>query len=85
MVYVFNVEAAQSMIEDLKYYRECLEGLQQYSPNAAVFLLVHKMDLARERNTMFEKKKKELQEASGEANVTVLGTSIYDESLYKVS
>lgn len=84
MIYVFDVET-RGMSKDLEYYRECLEGLQQFSPDAAVFLLVHKMDLAREpKNTTFGKKKKELQEASGEASVTVFGTSIYDESLYRV-
>jgi GTPase SAR1 family protein len=84
MIYVFDVET-RGMSKDLEYYRDCLEGLKQFSPDAAVFLLVHKMDLVREpRNTTFDKKKKELEEASGEGNVTVFGTSIYDESLYKV-
>ncbi|GLB34757.1 putative gtr1/RagA G protein conserved region [Lyophyllum shimeji] len=83
MIYVFDIES-QGMNKDLEYYRDCLEGLKQYSPEAAVFLLVHKMDLAREpKNVVFEKKKRELEEASGEGAVTVFGTSIYDESLYK--
>jgi len=49
-----------------------------------VFLLVHKMDLVREpKSATFDKKHKELQDASGAATITVFGTSIYDESLYK--
>jgi len=73
------------MNKDLEYYRDCLEGLRQFSPEAAVFLLVHKMDLVREpKSIMFERKKKELQQASGDVGVTLFGTSIYDESLYKV-
>lgn len=83
MIYVFDVET-RGMSKDLEYYRDCLEGLKQFSPDAAIFLLVHKMDLVREpRNATFDKKKKELEEASGEGSVTVFGTSIYDESLYK--
>ncbi|KAG6854692.1 hypothetical protein C0991_002403 [Blastosporella zonata] len=83
MIYVFDIES-QGMSKDLEYYRDCMEGLKQFSPEAAVFLLVHKMDLAREpKNAVFEKKKKELEDASGGGAVTVFGTSIYDESLYK--
>ncbi|KAG5350434.1 Ras-related GTP-binding protein A [Termitomyces sp. J132] len=83
MIYVFDIES-QGMNKDLEYFRDCMEGLKQFSPDAAVFLLVHKMDLARgSKNAVFEKKKKELEEASGDGVVDVFGTSIYDESLYK--
>lgn len=83
MIYVFDIET-HGMTKDLEYYRDCLESLQQFSPGAAVFLLVHKMDLAREpKLVIYEKKKKELEDASGECPVVVFGTSIYDESLYK--
>lgn len=83
MIYVFDIET-HGMHKDLEYYRDCLEGLKQHSPDAAVFLLVHKMDLAREpRSAVFEKKRKDLEDASGDCPVTVFGTSIFDESLYK--
>ncbi|KAG7092927.1 hypothetical protein E1B28_009232 [Marasmius oreades] len=83
LIYVFDVESRE-MNKDLEYYRDCLEGLKQFSPEAAVFLLVHKMDLVREpKSLMFDKKYKELQKASGDMVITVFGTSIYDESLYK--
>jgi len=43
------------------------------------------MDLVQEpKSTTFDKRNKELQDASGDASITVFGTSIYDESLYKV-
>lgn len=85
MIYVFDVES-RDMSKDLVYYRDCLDGLRQHSPNAAVFLLVHKMDLVREpKGLTLDKKKKELYDASGDVEgITVFGTSIYDESLYKV-
>lgn len=89
LIYVFDVETNE-MNKDLEYYRDCLDGLRQFSPDAAVFLLVHKMDLVRERAATFERKKKELQDQSEKGqpqvptSVTVFGTSIYDESLYRV-
>ncbi|EPT04116.1 hypothetical protein FOMPIDRAFT_1158236 [Fomitopsis schrenkii] len=83
MIYVFEVES-RNMAKDLQYYRDCLAALQKYSPTAAVFLLVHKMDLARgSRAQTLMRKTQELQHASGDVYVTVFGTSIYDESLYK--
>ncbi|EJF66165.1 Gtr1/RagA G protein conserved region-domain-containing protein [Dichomitus squalens] len=82
MIYVFEVET-RNMEKDLDYYKACLAALQKYSPNAAVFLLVHKMDLARgPKADTLARKSKELKEASGDVEVTVFGTSIYDESLY---
>ncbi|KAF5315722.1 hypothetical protein D9611_004861 [Ephemerocybe angulata] len=86
LIYVFDVESRE-MAKDLDYYRDCLEGLRQFSPEAAIFLLVHKMDLIRGedlKESTLEAKRKELQETSGDLAIEVLGTSIYDESLYKV-
>jgi len=82
MIYVFDVETRE-MNKDLEYYRDCLDGLKQFSPDAAVFLLVHKMDLVREKGTVFDRKKRELEGATEGVDITVFGTSIYDESLYK--
>ncbi|KAJ2913211.1 hypothetical protein MD484_g7204, partial [Candolleomyces efflorescens] len=83
LIYVFDVESRE-MDKDLDYYRDCLEGLRQFSPEAAVFLLIHKMDLVRQaRQETFDAKKEELQGVSGDLNLSVFGTSIYDESLYK--
>ncbi|KAK7038143.1 ras-related GTP-binding protein A [Favolaschia claudopus] len=87
LIYVFDVETNE-MHKDLEYYRDCLDGLRQFSPDAAVFLLVHKMDLAHDKDATFERKKKELHEHSEKLgqptpSVTVFGTSIYDESLYR--
>jgi Ras-related GTP-binding protein A/B len=83
MIYVFDVESRET-IKDMEYFRDCMASLNHYSPQAAVFLLVHKMDLVRERQQVFEKKKLELEEISESADISVYGTSIYDESLYKV-
>ncbi|KAI0705893.1 Gtr1/RagA G protein conserved region-domain-containing protein [Cytidiella melzeri] len=83
LIYVFEVES-RSIARDLEYYTECLTALRKYSPNAAVFLLVHKMDLVRlPKATMLEKRTSELRQASGDTEIIVFGTSIYDESLYR--
>ena len=74
------------MEKDLNYYKACLAALQKYSPDASVFILVHMMDLARgPKLETLARKGKELKDASGDVEVTVFGTSIYDESLYNVS
>ena len=44
LIYVFDVESRQHD-KDIHYYQSCLEGVLQHSPKAAVFCLVHKMDL----------------------------------------
>ncbi|KAN0135371.1 Gtr1/RagA G protein conserved region domain containing protein [Lactarius tabidus] len=83
LIYVFEV-GARDTAKDAEYYRDCLDALQKYSPDAAVFLLVHKMDLVvGDRSTLLERRKRELQAESGSVAVTVFGTSIYDETLYK--
>ncbi|KAL0946553.1 hypothetical protein HGRIS_012758 [Hohenbuehelia grisea] len=82
LIYVFDVEV-NDMKKDLEYYRDCIEGLRQFSPEAAIFLLVHKMDLSRDRAVSFDRKSKELRTASQNVDVNIFATSIYDESLYK--
>lgn len=84
LIYVFEVES-RNVPKDLEYYKDCVRALRKNSPDAAVFLLVHKMDLVRgDKKLVLEKKSKDLKGASENLNVTVFGTSIYDESLYKV-
>jgi len=83
LIYVFEV-SAHDAAKDAAYYRDCLDALQRYSPEAAVFLLVHKMDLvAGDRAALLERRTRELQAESGTVPITVFGTSIHDETLYK--
>ena len=44
LIYVFDVESQESK-RDMAYYRSCVEAISEYSPNAKIFCLVHKMDL----------------------------------------
>jgi len=83
LIYVVEVES-RNLSKDLEYYAECLNSLRRYSPEASVFVLVHKMDLVRApRAEVLEKRVKDLRAASGDTPITVFGTSIYDETLYK--
>jgi Ras-related GTP-binding protein A/B len=90
LIYVFEVKA-RDPASDADYFRRILAALRRFSPGADVFLLVHKMDLAgagRDRAQVLERKRAELvKEAAAVApgmRVQVFGTSIYDESLYRV-
>jgi Ras-related GTP-binding protein A/B len=84
LIYVFEV-STHDAVKDATYYRDCLDALQKYSPEAAVFLLVHKMDLVTgDRSALLERRTRELQAESGTVSIMVFGTSIHDESLYKV-
>jgi len=83
MIYVFDVESHETT-KDMEYYRDCLDGLRYYSPEAAIFILLHKMDLVREPQQILDKKRQELQEASGDVPILLFGTTIFDQTLYKV-
>ena len=85
LIYVFDIETREAL-KDLGYYRDCIDGLRKYSAEAKVFLLVHKMDLVRENaDDVLAKKRAQLEQESAGLAVTVFGTSIYNESLYRVS
>jgi hypothetical protein len=98
LIYVFDIVTLtkdsdterKSREKDLEYYRDCLDALAKYSPEASVFLLIHKMDLVRlDRMKTFDKQKAVLLGQKGEQqkidfNVQVFGTTIHDESLYRV-
>lgn len=44
LIYVFDVDTFD-IKKDILYYRSSLEALNQHSPGATIFCLIHKMDL----------------------------------------
>lgn len=84
LIYVFDVESRE-LEKDMHYYQSCLEAILQNSPDAAVFCLIHKMDLLQEdqRSLIFEERQNDLSRLSRPLNVTCFKTSIWDETLYK--
>jgi len=94
LIYVFEAdsnlsgpstaEKEKERERDVTYYKACLAATAKYSPDASIFVLIHKMDLVRSRRAeMFDKKVKDLQQDSNGVSITAFGTSIWDESLYK--
>ena len=47
LIYVFDVASAE-LEDDLLYYASTVEALAQFSPEARIFVLLHKMDLVPE-------------------------------------
>jgi len=47
LIYVFDVESRE-VEKDLHYYQSCLEAILQFSRDAKIFCLLHKMDLVAE-------------------------------------
>jgi len=85
LIYVFDIESHEKD-KDLEYFQSCLSAIQQNSKNAHIFCLLHKMDLVVkefDRNKIFEERKAELEQRASPLRITVFGTSIWDETLYK--
>ncbi|KAG8751168.1 GTP-binding protein gtr1 [Serendipita sp. 396] len=87
LIYVFDVDAGEKEWKaDMQYFKDCLRVLYTYSPEAAAFVLVHKMDLipTAERAETFDRKKREILTVTrGIKLMRIFGTSIWDETLYK--
>ena len=90
LIYVFDTESrhfniASSTI-DLETYGQIINALHQYSPQAHVFCLVHKMDLVpndRREDFLYEKSVLIAQYSGGfKKKLKTYPTSIWDETLY---
>lgn len=87
MIYVFDIEG--TMPKDIDIFNLILNTLKNVSPNCKVFILVHKMDLVSEdeRGKVMEDFTTKLQKSAPNLQhfkyKSFLGTSIWDESLYR--
>lgn len=87
LIHVFDVES-QEVMKDIEIFTRSLKQLKKYSPDAKIFVLLHKMDLVQidKREELFSIMMNKLQETSTEygfANLIGFATSIWDESLYR--
>ncbi|KAG0662745.1 GTP-binding protein gtr1 [Maudiozyma exigua] len=87
LIHVFDVES-QEVIKDIEIFMRSLKQLKKYSPDAKIFVLLHKMDLVQldKRDELFQIMMNKLSEASTEygfPDLVGFPTSIWDESLYK--
>ncbi|CAI4650765.1 BFH_collapsed_G0039790.mRNA.1.CDS.1 [Saccharomyces cerevisiae] len=87
LIHVFDVESTE-VLKDIEIFAKALKQLRKYSPDAKIFVLLHKMDLVQldKREELFQIMMKNLSETSSEfgfPNLIGFPTSIWDESLYK--
>ena len=74
--------------KDFDHFAGVLEAMEENSPDARIFVLVHKMDLVaeEERELILEDRKRLIEESClgvGVQHFQCFGTSIWDETLYK--
>jgi len=84
MIFVFNVDSKETQ-KELANYKRVIDALKEYSPNAKIFALIHKVDLIpRESQAkVFAQKESEVKMVSLPFRPTCFKTSIWDETLYK--
>ena len=86
LIYVFEIESRE-VERDLATYNAIIQALEEFSPTARVFCLIHKMDLVQVeyREMLFEERDQAIKKYSGQfAQSTVCyPTTIWDQSLYK--
>lgn len=87
LIHVFDVES-QEVMKDIEIFTRALRQLRKYSPDAKIFVLLHKMDLVQldKREELFRLMMKKLKETSadyGFPDLVGFATSIWDESLYR--
>lgn len=84
---MFDIES-ESPEQDYDHFCGVLEAIEENSPDARVFVLVHKMDLVAEedRPAILEERRQLVEGACNECGIQhfqCFGTSIWDETLYK--
>ena len=86
LIYVFEIESRE-LERDLATYEAVIEALEELSPHARVFCLVHKMDLVQVeyRDMLFLDRQKSIKRHSRKfsQDMTAYPTTIWDQSLYR--
>lgn len=96
LIYVFDITTTE-WENDLRYFDEILTALRENSSDAGVWVLINKMDLVDKedpKRKKFEERKTEImgvderirkEQDVVDGSLQCFPTSIWDESLYKVS
>jgi Ras-related GTP-binding protein A/B len=86
MIFVFDIESRE-FAADVINYGNIIRALEECSPGAKVFCLIHKMDLVQPgfKHSLFEQRAEHIRAASESFKETVdfFPTSIWDQSLYR--
>jgi len=82
LIYVFDLTVLDQA--SMKQFNKAVDFLYKYSPEAKVFVLVHKMDMAQNKDLAFSEAKAEINKCENAKNVVeFFPTSIWDVSLYQ--
>jgi len=85
-VLIFVLEVTSKRVDpDLEEFAQCVKNVREFSPEAKLFCLVHKMDLVNkdEREKIFSGIESQLKRKALPSQLTCYQTSIWDETLYK--
>ena len=87
LIYVFDVNYVENA--ELSMFAQTVEQLEKFSPDAKLFVLLHKMDTISQSKRMevFEEKKRLISNHVGKCIEVsdYFATSIWDVTLYNVS
>lgn len=84
LIYVFDIDSGD-LENDIALFDGILEAMEQNSPDASIFILIHKMDLVSEedRERAFAERSALIQSRSQQFKMRCFATSIWDETLYR--
>lgn len=84
LIYVFNIESVD-MEKDIQLFDDVIEAMEENSPDASIFILIHKMDMVAEEDRLraFQERETLLKDRSNQFKLQCFATSIWDESLYR--
>ena len=84
LIYVFDIDSGD-LENDITLFDGILEAMEQNSPDASIFILIHKMDLVseEERERAFLERSAIIQGRSSQFKMRCFATSIWDETLYR--
>ena len=84
LIYVFDIDSGD-LENDITLFDGILDAMEQSSPDASIFVLIHKMDLYAEvdRERAFNERSALIQSRSQQFKMKCFATSIWDETLYR--
>jgi len=84
LIYVFDIDSGD-LSNDISLFVNVMEAMERCSPDASIFILIHKMDLVAEddREREFAERSALVQSKSEHFKLRCYATSIWDETLYK--
>lgn len=84
LIYVFDIDS-DDIDNGIALFDGILEAMEQNSPEAFIFILIHKMDLVPEedRSRVYSERVALIESRSTQFKMNFFATSIWDETLYR--